>query len=416
MIKKILFITLVLCSALAVGQLNGNPSPYSFYGIGTEQFQGTTENRSIGGLSTVSDSLHLNLRNPASLGKLRFVTFAVGGNHDQVGLEDATINSTASNSAFSYLALGFPVAKRVGVSFGLIPFTSVGYQLEEANGTQIDQFSGQGGLNRVFLSTGYKAFKGFTIGGSIEYNFGNIQNESFIIIDQVEFGTRETNRSDILGFTFNLGAQYEIDLSEKLRLYSSLSYIPSTSINSENQREVASVFFNPTIAVFQEAAVTNLDVADSDFEFPSAITFGLGIGEHNKWYVGGEITNQNNSSFTNRSFTLDNAEFVDATQIRFGGFYTPNFRSIRSYASRVTYRAGLRIEETGLVVNGESIDEFGISFGVGLPVGTILNNVNIGFEYGQRGTTSANLIQENIFNFNIGLSFNDIWFIKSKFN
>jgi hypothetical protein len=76
----------------------------------------------------------------------------------------------------------------------------------------------------------------------------------------------------------------------------------------------------------------------------------------------------------------------------------------------------MRFENTGLKINDESINEFGISFGVGLPVGKLFSNANLGFEYGKRGTTSQNLVQENFFNFQLSLSLNDRWFVKRKYN
>ena len=76
----------------------------------------------------------------------------------------------------------------------------------------------------------------------------------------------------------------------------------------------------------------------------------------------------------------------------------------------------MRFEETGLNINNQSIDEFGISFGVGLPIGRLFENANIGFEFGQRGTTNANLVEENFVNFQISLSLNDRWFVKRKYD
>ncbi len=71
-----------------------------------------------------------------------------------------------------------------------------------------------------------------------------------------------------------------------------------------------------------------------------------------------------------------------------------------------------------MVVSNESIDEFGISFGVGLPVGPLgaVSNANIGVELGQRGTTDQNLVQENFINIRLSLSLNARWFSKRKFN
>ena len=96
--------------------------------------------------------------------------------------------------------------------------------------------------------------------------------------------------------------------------------------------------------------------------------------------------------------------------------YQSIIRSL-SYWKRVVYRAGLHFENTGLeIATIETINEFGMSFGVGLPVGNVFSNANLGFEFGRRGTTNQNLIQENFFNFNISLSLNDRWFEKRKYN
>ncbi len=61
-----------------------------------------------------------------------------------------------------------------------------------------------------------------------------------------------------------------------------------------------------------------------------------------------------------------------------------------------------------------SIDDFGISFGLGLPLGNRLSNLNVGFEYGKKGTTSNGLLEENYFNFRLSLSLNDVWFKQRK--
>jgi hypothetical protein len=70
-----------------------------------------------------------------------------------------------------------------------------------------------------------------------------------------------------------------------------------------------------------------------------------------------------------------------------------------------------------LVLNNEHITEFGISFGMGLPIGSRsgFSNANIGLEYGQRGTTNNGLIQESFFSLSIGLSLNDKWFTPRKY-
>ena len=85
------------------------------------------------------------------------------------------------------------------------------------------------------------------------------------------------------------------------------------------------------------------------------------------------------------------------------------------YYEKINYRGGLRYENTGLIINNTPIKDYAVTVGFGLPLIGVFSNVNIGFEYGQRGTTSANLVQENYTNITIGFSLNDKWFQKRRF-
>ena len=76
---------------------------------------------------------------------------------------------------------------------------------------------------------------------------------------------------------------------------------------------------------------------------------------------------------------------------------------------------GFRYEKTGLIVNSTSINDAALTFGMGLPISGSLSNLNLGLEYGKKGTTSNNLVQENYFNLNLSFTLNDKWFVKSKF-
>jgi hypothetical protein len=58
LIRFILFTSaLLLTTSSALAQENSS-SPYSFLGIGTKAFRGTVENRSMGGLGMLGDSIH----------------------------------------------------------------------------------------------------------------------------------------------------------------------------------------------------------------------------------------------------------------------------------------------------------------------------------------------------------------------
>jgi hypothetical protein len=99
-----------------------------------------------------------------------------------------------------------------------------------------------------------------------------------------------------------------------------------------------------------------------------------------------------------------------------GGYFIPNYNSYSSYFKRVTYRYGVRYENTGLVLADKSINDAAANIGFGLPVTGTFSSINIGLEVGKRGTKYAGLIEENYVNLSIGLSFSEKWFVKRKYN
>ena len=112
---------------------------------------------------------------------------------------------------------------------------------------------------------------------------------------------------------------------------------------------------------------------------------------------------------------LQNVKYQEGSKLSFGGFYIPDYDSFTSYLSRIVYRFGLRFEKTGLIVENQPIDEYGINLGIGFPF-LGFQNVNIGYEFGSRGTKSAGLVKENFSSFRLGLTLNDRWFVKNKYN
>ena len=132
----LLFLLVFTC--FKVNSQNNTSSPYSFYGIGSLDFKGTSENRAMGGLSVYNDSIHMNFKNPASYtGKNMFsfnnegrlVKFTVGLGHTETDLKTSSSNSETANTSFEYLGLNIPMGK-FGLGFGLIPYSSVGYKFK----------------------------------------------------------------------------------------------------------------------------------------------------------------------------------------------------------------------------------------------------------------------------------------------
>ena len=417
MLRKIL-VTVCICviSATTFAQ-EGTTSPYSFYGIGSLKFKGTAENRMMGGLSVYSDSIHLNMQNPAGLARLQLTNFTIGASHKYSSQKSDEGSTDAATTSLDYIAVGLPMGK-FGASFGLIPYTSVGYKLISDGDLFNTSYTGDGGLNRAFVALAYSITPEFSAGVDVNYNFGEINNTALITSANGEFqsATRERNESDLSGINYTVGRAYQKLLENNLQIMGSLTYTPETNLGSTNFREISSVFVSPTTGAQGTVFSEEIVVGDTNFDFPSQFTVGGGIGAPKNWFVGLEYTNQKTSNFTNRTFEIDNVEFKDAAKYRLGGFYIPNYNGIGRYWQRVVYRGGMRYEGTGLVVNGEDINEFGISFGVGLPSGKLFTNINLGVEFGSRGTTNSGLIKEDFFNTFLSLSLNDRWFEKRYYD
>lgn len=419
MIKKII-VSVSLLFSLAVSAQEASSSPYSFYGIGDVKFKGTAENRSMGGISVLPDSIHMNIQNPAHYASLKLTNFAVGATYANSKSKTEIQEGKARRTSLDYLAIAVPVGK-LGIGFGLIPYSSVGYKIEKrASDTNpnYSNYTGIGGINKVFVGAGYQLTKGFNIGADIQYNFGTIEttNSRYLSgLDFIQYGTRENNASNIRGVNFDLGVSYQTKLKGKYSLYSSLIYTPESTLTFENTRSVELVQFLSNGAV-NTIESNEIPVADTKIKLPSKLAFGAGFGELKKWMVGGEITFLENSSLSNRFTDIQGATFENTVRYAVGGFYIPNYNSYSGYFKRIVYRGGLRYENTGLVLQNKSINDVAGTFGLGLPLSGIFSNVNVGVEIGKRGTKYYNLVQENYFNISVGLSLSDRWFVKRKYD
>jgi hypothetical protein len=418
MIKKRIVPIFLFFTLISFAQ-QGTSSPYSFYGIGDVKFKGTAENRAMGGLTIYSDSIHLNFQNPASYSNLKLTTFSLGGTYLTTDLETNSQSEKARRTAIDYLAVGLPFGK-FGVGFGLMPYSSVGYNIQSntvataTNPQEIKQYSGTGGINKVFFGVGYALTKKLSIGIDYSYNFGKIQTYSFRFIEGLQYGSREKNLSDITGGLLNAGLTFNTPINKKLNGFASLTYSPDSKLSSSNFRNIATIQYSSTGAEIL-VQPSDIDVANTTITLPSKLAVGFGIGQNKKWMLGTEITFQKSSNMGNRFNDINNVNYENATRYSFGGFYIPNYNSFSKYYEKIIYRAGLRYENTGLIINNTSIKDYGVTAGVGLPLIGVFSNVNIGVEYGQRGTTSANLVQENYTNITIGFSLNDKWFQKRRF-
>ena len=410
MIKKFIVIACFFFSLMANAQ-SGSASPYSFFGLGESRFKGNLENRSMGGLNIEQDSLRMNILNPASFAAMRFTAFTIGANYTSTKLKTDSRNDAAQRTTVDYLAVALPLGK-IGVGFGLLPYTSVGYNIESTN-SELDGkntvLKGTGGLNKAFFSLGYTIIPNLVVGADVQYNFGRINNSNLEFLTGVLIGTEEKNKADLNGFATNLGVMYKHKIYKKTNFYSSFTYTPEATLSSTNTKTISTVEFNSNYDVAVDDALAQKEIR-TDLKIPKKMSFGFGVGETRKWLLGTQFVFQNVGKLTDDYNTAANVSYERYSSYSLGGYYVPKSNVFSKYFQKVVYRGGLKYAKTGIIIKGEDIEEKAVTFGMGLPILGTISNVNLGLEYGQRGTTSNGLVQENYFSLAVSFSLNDKWF------
>jgi hypothetical protein len=424
MIRNILVAFLLITSANLLAQRT-NSSPYSFFGIGDEFSTQTVEQSSMGGIGVAFSSYrYLNFTNPAAYSDLRYTTYAFGLLNNDLTIKNNDVKQSSTSTRLSYVALAFPIGDKAGFSLGIQPISSVGYSLSDFDDSkepsELNIYSGNGGINRVYGSFGIKVYKLFSLGLEFDYSFGNIEKSISNQRANVVLATKNKEDLIVRGGSVAIGAQYKQVLKNKL------VFDAGATLKLENDLEVTGNDYLYSFVLGGNGSenprdtISNITVSGK-YRLPVKTILGFGLGKFDKWYLGAEYETQNAFQTIGLSNTSNvTFKYGESNRFSLGGFIIPKINSI-SYWQRVTYRAGLKLKKTGLLIdtsgnstNFSSVNDFGISFGLGLPLKQ-LSNVNMGFEFGKRGTISNNLIQENYFNFRLSLSLTDTnWFIKRK--
>jgi len=398
----------------------GTTSPYSYAGLGEVNFRGTHVNRFMGGLEIYNDSIHANLSNPSSYAKLKLTNYNLGLNYRINNMIGANETKSIASAGLNYIGVAMPT-KYFGFGFGIIPYTSVGYKLSyldnvNDNENILNLFEGEGGINKTFLSIGFKPLKFLSLGVTLNYNFGKITYETGRFQDQVTLGTVLENISSISGLDLKLSTHIEIPIMDALELQAMLSYTPEANLISTNSRfyNTRSFSANNNFGDNIEISLIDFGLRRTNITIPDIISFGFGVGKERKWFAGVQYTKNAMQNFNHEFISLPNVGYENAYQFSLGGFYIPDYSSITSYWKRIVFRMGFRHELTGILINNFGLKETGVNFGFGLPLAGF-SNTNIGFEYASR-VADSNTYKENFWSFRIGFSLNDKWFIKRKYN
>ncbi len=362
----------------------------------------------------------INNMNPALLVFNGLTTFEAGIVYENRVIKSDTINQKEQGGNLNYLVIAFPIKRnKWTTSIGLMPFTNVDYKLQYLDNVENSTApatvteEGSGGLSQLYWSHGVRLTPDLSVGLKATYIFSSITNSYANLVDvpaqPVTYQVIREEKTSVSDFTFLGGISYSKDSLWNNNYQLSIGAIYSFGSDLKTDSDTKFSRLNLNGDTIQGYTISN---RKAQITLPSGFGGGVSISKGLKWSVGADVYFQDWKKFKN----VNENEIVDATQyskIALGGEFTPDYLSI-SYLKRITYRTGVSIENYPFLANDKQVKDFGINFGLSLPAGR--SNINLAFRTGTRGNKGDNILQENYFKLFFGITFNDQWFIKRKFD
>ena len=425
MLKNILKITTLAIFAVSSLNLLGQSrisSPYSYYGIGNLSESKSARLTAMGGISYGFNSPYtVNNSNPASYSSFDSLSFLfeAGGVFNSQGLQNTKTSQNSSYASLGYLFFGFPVTQWWRTSFGLTPYSQIGYKISEDTtliniGKVQNTYEGNGGVNKVYIGNSFKLFKNFSVGFNASYLFGPIDKKRSIYFPDSVYmiSTRVKDDSKAGGFLFDFGLNYKIQI-KKTSISFGLIYGLQSNLNVSRNRLVESFTKSTSGIEYIKDTILNTSSEEGKIFIPQKIGGGIGVSINNRWNFGVDYTWQQWEKYT--YYGSKDTSMQNMMQVAAGLEFIPNINS-NNYLNKIAIRAGFHYTSSSLILKNTSINEFGISFGLGLPLRKSKSSINMTIEYGQKGTTNNNLIKENYTRITIGFSSFDRWFLKAKYD
>jgi hypothetical protein len=396
---------------------NGN-TPYSRYGYGRMAESTVVRNRAMGGIGIgLRSNQQTNTMNPASYTAIDSLTFLFdfGMNAQLAKFKEAGASQKEWNGGLDYLELQFPMGKHFAASFGLQPYSYVGYSygktdtiFAQVSTSQIDTvayqqaYTGNGGLNKVYLGVGFQPAKWISVGVNAGYIYGDISNNFAVSFDDASTTTYSYQTMSARALDLEFGIQLTHTFARKHTVNLGAIFAPKMNmwVDANDIKTTTSTVtdtINTTLAVPQKWGVGFTYVYDNR----------LTIGADYKVEKWSDI-----KGFDSYMQVKENL-YHDVTKASFGLEYIPSLMS-RNYFQRVRYRAGVNYHESYIKVGDSRNKEYGFTFGLGMPLRNQKSMVNFALEYVKVKPTDKALLSENYLTLNVGLLFNEFWFFKNK--
>jgi len=433
MLKKIsgsiaIMTALVMLSSILTAQdksSSGTSSPYSRYGIGTLNGYSVGRSAAMGGIGIgTSNGFQVNYGNPASYTAIDTMTFLMefGGNSKHTIYEAGNKKNGSNDINFNYLAFSFPVKKWWAAAFGIIPLSEKGYNIQVApdstNRYASTSINGNGALSKGFIGNAFKIGNHLSVGVNIWYLFGTLTDNYYLYFpyDAAAYDYLLENTLSVHNFGVTTGLQYSWKTKKKNAWTLGAVFEPKQNMSARYTTFEERVLFRNSTSNSPIADTLNIkEDTHSGLTLPLSFGAGFTYSYKNKFILGADIYHQ---KWSNASFLENSSSYrlTNSTRYSAGLEIVPDELSIRNYWARVQYRFGGFYENSYLTINGEQINGYGVTFGLGLPFSRSFSSLNISTELGRLGTASNNLISESYAKITIHLLLHDRWFIKRKFD
>lgn len=404
---------LAIAFAVASFAQSSTRSPYSQYGIGllAEQSSGFSRGMNGAGLGLRQGNV-VNTLNPASYSAIDSLTMILdmGISGQLTHFEEGTAKVNAKTASFDYAVGGFRLFPNVGMAFGLLPLSNIGYDynivepIKNSNSTTTVNYEGSGGLHQVFLGVGWRVFRPLSVGVNASYLWGEIDRSVVSVAASDVSSMTRLYSASIKSYKLDFGLQWQQPVGKNdvvtLGLTAGLGHKLGDAECQAGLDE------------------KNTVVVSKGYALPMSYGAGLAWKHGVSLLVDADFTLQQwgNVDFPAMNagkYELQSDLLKDRYQMKLGADFVPDPMG-RKLAQRIHYRLGAGYSTPYYKIRGnDGPKELSVSAGVGLPLQNSYNNRSVLNVSAQWVHTSApNMIVENTFRINIGLTFNERWFAK----
>ncbi|WP_099463256.1 hypothetical protein [Parabacteroides provencensis] len=422
-INKVVITSILIFTQLSLMAQNNTNSPYTRFGYGELADRSFGAGRAMGGIGYgLRSSKQINPMNPASYSSMDSLTFLFdfGASAQLSWYNDGTNRQKNVNGNVEYIAMQFPISRRIAMSVGMLPYSYVGYKYgskinNKDNGLDaVASYVGKGGLTEAYGGISVDLWKKrLAVGLNAGYLFGNITHEQNVTFPSPGYNIVRTQEVQVRDYKLDFGIQYTHPISATENITVGFAYSPNNHLNAKSYNTLQKVTSSGGVVDNVADTITN-----QAFDLPNSYGAGISYVKQNKLTLAADFLYE---EWGKARFFDSKDDFKNRIRVAVGGEFIPDVQN-HNFLAKVRYRAGFHYSNSYLKINqtedngyaSGSYGEYGASVGFGLPLVDSRSFVNVSFEYVKIRPEVKTMINEQYFRFTVNYTFNELWFFKRK--